>query len=69
MMPLLMEDMSMSKMGFLQAEKSTNADTVKTPQPKYHSLTLGETGAGKTVAVLHNILKKELSNFCLFCSR
>jgi len=56
----------MNKMGFLQVETSAGVDAVKIPQPKYHSLTLGETGAGKTVAVLHNILKQELSTSACF---
>jgi len=56
----------MNKMGFLQAEKSTSVYKVKIPQPKYHSLTLGETGAGKTVSILHNILKQELLTSACF---
>jgi type IV secretory pathway TraG/TraD family ATPase VirD4 len=45
------------KIGFLQSAVTHKS---KIPFPKYHSLTVGETGSGKTVSILYNILKKEL---------
>jgi len=49
----------MSKMGFLQNEENTK-DTVQ-PLPKQNSLTIGETGSGKTVGILYPIIKQKLS--------
>jgi len=49
----------MSTMGFLQMGSEHK---IKLPTPEYHSLTVGETGAGKTVSILYNIIKYEVKN-------
>ena len=49
----------MSTMGFI-VDNSDNNKNLKTPSPTGHSLTIGETGSGKTTAVIRPLIKQAI---------